>query len=534
MAGDNQKYTAEEKARHAARVKEREARKKERQKQKKALTKQATPAPKAPATNGGHKTYDASLLKRARNVGGPPYEAFLKYLPHDCTEQQVTRFFDGCGALEKAPRILKDRATGRVIRGFVTFAEEQGLQNALQRDGHKLGGRNVSVTVATTHGTAQQDGTHTPAMASEVVDVLGARHSNGVFVDGTFGRGGHSREILKALGPSGRLHGFDVDEDAIKAGKELERQDSRFTIHRAPFSQMLKHLGTSVQGVLLDVGISSPQLDGGRGFRPEVEGPVDMRFDASEQSETALQYLVRASRQELAAALEAFGGERPAHARRIADAVALAKAEDPTLQSMTTSKLAQLASAAKGHREYQQMHPAKMTFQALRVAVNREFAELRDGLQAATEACGLNGAVAVLTWKHAECAVVVDFQATHSLAEKDSMLLKYSSGVSDSWGVVVDQARRPTDAELRRNSRARSAVLHVHRKSRGTRLSDLEAKAGAALNWAPHHIPVPAEIRAGCDRWGAGAGKKKKKRDETPEERKARKKAKKAKKAARE
>ena len=102
------------------------------------------------------------------------------------TEQQVTRFFAGCGALEKAPRILKDRATGRVIRGFVTFAEEQGLQNALQRDGHKLGGRNVSVTVATTHGTAQQDGTHTPAMASEVVDVLGARHSNGVFVDGTF------------------------------------------------------------------------------------------------------------------------------------------------------------------------------------------------------------------------------------------------------------------------------------------------------------------------------------------------------------
>ena len=143
---------------------------------------------------------------------------------------------------------------------------------------------------------------------------------------------------------------------------------------------------------------------GGRGFRPEVEGPVDMRFDASEQSETALQYLVRASRQELAAALEAVWRRTATHAGRIADAVALAKAEDPTLSNMTTSKLAQLASAAKGHREYQQMHPAKMTFQALRVAVNREFAELRDGLAAATEACGLNGAVAVLTWKHAECA----------------------------------------------------------------------------------------------------------------------------------
>ena len=168
-------------------------------------------------------------------------------------------------------------------------------------------------------------------------------------------------------------------------------------------------------------------------------GPVDMRFDASEQSETALQYLVRASRQELAAALEAFGGERPAHARRIADAVALAKAEDPSLiKHMTTSKLAQLASAAKGHREYQQMHPAKMTFQALRVAVNREFAELRDGLAAATEACGLHGAVAVLTWKHAECAVVVDFQATTRWPRRIqcySSIVKVSQILGASWSI---------------------------------------------------------------------------------------------------
>ena len=184
---------------------------KEREARKKKGAPEAEEGPDEASAQSHHQIRTAATRPMMRpcsneheTSAGPPYEALLKYLPHDCTEQQVTRFFAGCGALEKAPRILKDRATGRVIRGFVTFAEEQGLQNALQKDGHKLGGRNVSVTVATTHGTCQQEGTHTPAMASEVVDVLGARHSNGVFVDGTFGRGGHSREILKALGPSGR------------------------------------------------------------------------------------------------------------------------------------------------------------------------------------------------------------------------------------------------------------------------------------------------------------------------------------------
>ena len=520
MAGEKREYTEEEKAKHAAAVKKREARKKERQKHKKALQapKQA-PAPKRKA-EGGHQTYDSTILKRARlQPLSPPYEAFLKYLPHDCTERQVSQFFDGCGRLEKAPRVLTDRATGKVIRGFVTFAEEQGLRNALQRDGGKLGGRNISVSVATTHGTMQADGTHTPAMAAEVVEAIGAQGSNDVFIDGTFGRGGHSREVLKALGPRGRLHGFDVDEEAIQAGQQLMRDDKRFVMHKAPFSQLLNHLPEAdkgkVRGVLLDVGISSPQLDGGRGFRPEVDGPLDMRFDASSSSETARAYLVRATRSQLAAALEAFGGERPAHARRIADAVVLAKVSDPELSKMTTRGLAALASAAKGHREYQQMHPAKMTFQALRVAVNREFAELRDGLGAATEALQAGGSVCVLTWKHAECAVVVDFQASNSLAEPDAPFLKWweanGSGSTANvharqWGCVTDPARRPSDAEVRRNSRSRSAVLHVHRRERGTLLSALEAQAGVALGWAAHAKPAPAEERAGCDLWGAGAG----------------------------
>ena len=141
---DNQKYTAEEKRKTCR------ARQGARGPQEGAPEAEEGPDKTSRArTKGPRYERRPQDLRRVaysnapETSAGPPYEAFLKYLPHDCTEQQVTRFFAGCGPLEKAPRILKDRATGRVIRGFVTFAEEQGLQNALQKDGHKLGGRNV-------------------------------------------------------------------------------------------------------------------------------------------------------------------------------------------------------------------------------------------------------------------------------------------------------------------------------------------------------------------------------------------------------
>lgn len=145
----------------------------------------------------------------------PPYEVFLKYLPHDTTEEQVTQFFQGCGTiLPPGPKLMREHSTGRVIRGFVRFADESSLRSALARDLGQLGSRSVSVTVATTKGTLQEEGTHTPAMAREVVESLGVRACpNGIFVDGTFGRGGHSRLILEALGPEGTLHAFDMDPE---------------------------------------------------------------------------------------------------------------------------------------------------------------------------------------------------------------------------------------------------------------------------------------------------------------------------------
>ena len=533
------KFTPEEKAAHAARVKEREAAKKERQRLKKAKKaeeraaagapesggdaapkkkgkkRKAAPAPPPPAKPaGGHKTYDATLLKKAKgDYDGPlspPYEVFLKYLPPDATEAQVEAFFAGCGALALKPKLMRDHKTGRVIRGFVRFADEAGIRAALRRDLARLGGRSVSVTVATTCGTMQASGTHTPAMFEECVEALGvAWNPDGVYVDGTFGRGGHTRKILEKLGPKGTLHGFDMDPEAVAVGEQLNKEDPRFVIHHAPFSSMAAVLaGVAVDGVLLDIGISSPQLDGGRGFKPEVDGPLDMRFDVREGVEDAMGYLKRASRVELAAALEAYGGERPAAARRIADAVALAK-KDGSLSRMTTRPFADLVERAKG-KEYQAMHPAKMTFQALRIVVNREYLELERGLAGALEVLKEGCAVAVLTWKHSECQVVVDFQTENAVAAWDAPLAQWHAkfkakhaknaakcAVDEAAvGCAVDDARRPSDAEIQRNSRSRSALLHVTRKATGPRLADLERVAAACLGWDDHDRRAPPHVRA--------------------------------------
>mmetsp|Transcript_28306 Transcript_28306/g.93753 ORF Transcript_28306/g.93753 Transcript_28306/m.93753 type:complete len:229 (+) Transcript_28306:1-687(+) len=219
-------------------------------------------------------------------------------------------------------------------------------------------------------------------------------------------------------------------------------------------------------------------------------------------------YLRRASRVELAAALETYGGERPAAARRIADAVALAK-KDGSLARMTTRPFADLVERAKG-KEYQAMHPAKMTFQALRIVVNREYLELERGLAGALEVLKEGCAVAVLTWKHSECQVVVDFQTENAVAAWDAPLAQWHAKFKakhaknaakcavDEAAVAcaVDDARRPSDAEIQRNSRSRSALLHVTRKATGPRLADLERVAAACLGWDDHDRRAPPHVRA--------------------------------------
>jgi len=256
-------------------------------------------------------------------------------------------------------------------------------------------------------------------------------------------------------------------------------------MHHSGFADMANRLEHgSIWGILLDLGISSPQLDGDRGFRCEVDGPMDMRYDVSEGTETAWEYVNRAPRAELAAAIEEYGGEHPTAARRIADAIALCRDTDPAGIPTRTRDFAALVARAKG-KDYQAMHPAKLTFQALRIVVNKEFSQFREGLEASLKVLRPGGKVLIITWKHSECNLIVDFFRSHELARPDHPLSQWFerqrmadpsiAELPRSTGVIMEDPCRPTPLELSENSRSRSAVLHVLRKANGVRLADLEA-----------------------------------------------------------
>jgi len=284
------------------------------------------------------------------------FEVFVKYLPHTAEEAEVAALFSQFGGLSGEVRLMRHPSTGQCKgAGFVSFATEQGRQVALSKDGVKFGGRHLSITEAKTgtfgvRATEQAFGTHTPAMLQEAVRAMVAQDVDGTYVDGTFGRGGHTRGILASLSAKGRLHAFDMDPEAIAEARKLEAEDSRFTIHHAPFGCMdavLAPLGVSPSGVFLDLGISSPQFDNqSRGFRPEQDGPLDLRFDAT-RGEPASAYLQHVGRDELIAVLEKYGETSdPTAARRVADAVCLAR-DEGRLPSRTR-EFAALVAAAKG------------------------------------------------------------------------------------------------------------------------------------------------------------------------------------------
>ena len=465
-------------------------------------------APRSATTSGAPATAVNTAAARASAQGSEQegYEVFLKYLPHSANEDEVYNFFAACGAIVGPARLLRDPQSGQAKgAGFITFADETGRNEALKLDGARFGGRNVSVTVAKrssfgVRATEQAFGTHTPAMLAETIAALVAPDRSGVYVDGTFGRGGHSRGILAALSSEGRLHAFDMDPEAIKVGKELEKEDPRFKIHHAPFgcmAQVLKPLGIKPAGVFLDLGISSPQFDdASRGFRPEQDGPLDLRFDV-ERGVPASEYLRLVGREELRRVIHEYGETTDAIAsRRIADAIVLAR-EDGSLPN-TTKEFAALVAKAKG-KEYQAMHPAKLTFQALRIVLNQEFDEMRRGMHAAFDIMPEHGRLGILTWKHSECAIVVDFFRDYEVIRDDFPLYawalanhgdKCSKKLERKWGLHMDDAQRPSEAEMRANSRSRSAVLHVLRKREAVRISDLERVAYKLKGWGK--IPDPA------------------------------------------
>ncbi|NLC10239.1 MAG: 16S rRNA (cytosine(1402)-N(4))-methyltransferase RsmH, partial [Gammaproteobacteria bacterium] len=221
---------------------------------------------------------------------------------------------------------------------------------------------------------------HITVLLNEAVAALNVQPS-GCYVDGTFGRGGHSRLILQKLAEQGRLLGFDKDPQAIASGVELTQQDARFAIVQRSFAQMDDELAErglkgQVDGVLLDLGVSSPQLDDAeRGFSFNQDGPLDMRMDPS-QGMSAAQWIAAASVEDIARVFREYGEER--FAKRMASAVVKRREEKPFTH---TADLAEVLSVANPAWE-KGKHPATRTFQALRIQVNNELGDLEQGLQA--------------------------------------------------------------------------------------------------------------------------------------------------------
>jgi 16S rRNA (cytosine1402-N4)-methyltransferase len=297
---------------------------------------------------------------------------------------------------------------------------------------------------------------HQPVLLEAVLRGLAIR-PEGTYIDGTYGRGGHSRAILQQLGPAGRLLAFDKDPQACgQAWQELGREP-RFRIQRGSFTQLASSLAEEglsgrVNGILLDLGVSSPQLDEAvRGFSFMREGPLDMRMDP-QSGQSAAEWLMSAEREDISRVLREYGEERQHW--RIAGAIVRARASAPIV---TTTQLAEIvAKALPGPR--QRIHPATRTFQALRIFINRELEDLEAVLPQTLEALAPGGRLAVISFHSLEDRLVKRFMRDAARPPQDP---RDMGPAPVALMHLVGKAIMADDAEIGANPRARSAVLRV-------------------------------------------------------------------------
>ena len=300
---------------------------------------------------------------------------------------------------------------------------------------------------------------HTPVLLDEVLAGLSVK-ADGRYCDATFGRGGHTAAILQQLGPAGRLCAIDRDPDAIAAGRERFAAEPRLTLVRGSFGRLEERVRAAgwegeLQGVLLDLGVSSPQLDeAGRGFSFMQDGPLDMRMD-NESGLSAAQWLARAGEREIADVLFKLGEEK--FSRRIARAIVAARAETPI---GTTRQLADIAAAAVPTREPGK-HPATRTFQAIRIHVNRELEEVEAALPQAVNLLAPGGRLCVISFHSLEDRLVKRFMRREAQGDPIYAELPYVPPHARPRLQLVGGAVMSGDAEIARNPRARSAVLRV-------------------------------------------------------------------------
>ncbi|MBT8052595.1 MAG: 16S rRNA (cytosine(1402)-N(4))-methyltransferase RsmH [Xanthomonadales bacterium] len=302
---------------------------------------------------------------------------------------------------------------------------------------------------------------HQPVLREEVLEALSIR-PDGKYVDGTFGRGGHSRAILARLSGKGCLLSLDRDPEAIAAGEELQSEDSRFSIVRGNFADLERYVREwgveeGLDGILLDIGVSSPQLDDpDRGFSFMGDGPLDMRMDPL-QGVSAKEWLAEAPERELTRVFWEFGEER--YARRIARNIVMSRHKQ---RLETTGQLARLIEETIGRRE-KKKHPATRCFQAIRIFINDELTNLKKGLDSAIRLLRPGGRLVVISFHSLEDRLV---KRTFREAVRPGKVRRNIPQHPDLKPVLklVGKAVKASETELSVNPRARSAVMRVAEK----------------------------------------------------------------------
>ncbi len=303
---------------------------------------------------------------------------------------------------------------------------------------------------------------HTTVLLHEAVDAL-VSDPQGVYVDGTFGRGGHTRALLQRLGEKGRVLALDRDLDAVAAATSGQTRvdDPRFSIHHTAFAHMVDVLAAQgiqqVHGVLLDLGVSSPQIDNPeRGFSFRFDGPLDMRMDTS-RGESAADYLARADESHIAQVIRDYGEERFA----VQVAKALVARRDAGQPVRTTRELADVVARTVRTREPGQ-DPATRTFQALRIFVNAELDELERALKASLNLLMPGGRLAVISFHSLEDRIVKTFIARESKSEFDR---RAPFAPEKAMRLQALARIKPSSAEVAANPRSRSAILRVAQRT---------------------------------------------------------------------
>lgn len=322
---------------------------------------------------------------------------------------------------------------------------------------------------------------HITVLLEEAVSALAPRE-DGCYLDGTFGRGGHSRALLEKLGTGGRLLGFDKDPQAIQTGKALAAEDGRFVIVQRSFAELgdevrARGLEGRVDGVLLDLGVSSPQLDDPeRGFSFLNDGPLDMRMNPG-QGISAAEFIANAAEEEIARVFKEYGEER--FAKRMARAIVQRRQERPFERTADLAEVITVANPAweKGK------NPATRAFQGLRIHVNNELGDLERGLDAALESLAVGGRLVVISFHSLEDRIVKLFMRKHAKGEADNLPrdLPIRSKVFEPRLKLLGKPQYASEEELKANPRSRSAVMRVAEKLEMSRLFVKRLPTGSFL-----------------------------------------------------